>query len=236
MMKFLILCLGLCLLFSNMNPIPIKAQPSTTIIAQSDSTRRIQFSKGEISTTVQDAVIRGTRNIYLLGANQSQIMTISLTSLENNAVFDLVSPNNTIIKKEVTQTNVVLPTKGDYKIIVGGTRGNANYNLYFEIYDIVSQQILRTKNFEITIRSNCVEDSVTCNNVSYEGININTGDSIQLAGKTIHTTCADGITPCRFIGYQFINGEYVYVVQNNGLLLVYKEDQIILEEQGTWQD
>ena len=143
-MKSLNFFLGLCLLCSSLNPISIQAKPSVNIIAQSDRTRRIQFNQGEISTTVNDSVVRGTRDIYLLRANQSQIMTISLTSLGNNAVFDLVSPDNIILKAEVTDTNLVLPINGDYKIIVGGTRGNANYNLYVEIYDSVSIQRLRT--------------------------------------------------------------------------------------------
>ena len=228
--------MGLCLLCSSLNPISIQAKPSVNIIAQSDRTRRIQFNQGEISTTVIDSVVRGTRDIYLLRANQSQIMTISLTSLGNNAVFDLVSPDNIILKAEVTDTNLVLPINGDYKIIVGGTRGNANYNLYVEIYDSVSIQRLRTKNVNIVLRSNCIEGAVTCNNVSYQGININTGDSIQLVGKTIHTTCADGVTPCRFLGYEFINGNYRYIVQNDGLLLVYQGEKLILREQGTWQN
>ena len=235
-MKFLRLFLGLCLLFSSLNPIPIQATPVTTIITQSDRTRRIQFDRGTTSKIIQDAVIRGTRNIYLLRANASQIMTISLTSLENNAVFDLLSPDNKIITQEVTNTSIILPSNGDYKIIVGGTRGNASYELYVQIKDTVSQQILRTKNFKITIRSNCIEGSVSCNQVFYEGININTGDRIQLKGKNIYTTCADGITPCRFLGYEFLNGDYRYFVQNDGLLLVYQGENLILQEEGTWQD
>ena len=73
-MKSLNLFLGLCLLFSSLNPISIQAKPSATIIAQSDRTRRIQFDRGEMSTTVNDSVVRGTRNIYLLRANASQII------------------------------------------------------------------------------------------------------------------------------------------------------------------
>ncbi|EAZ91585.1 hypothetical protein [Crocosphaera chwakensis] len=235
-MKSVELLLGFCLFFSSLNPILVQAKPLTTIIAQSDRTKRIQFDRGEISTTVEDAVIRGTRDIYLLGANAPQIMTVSLTSLENNAVFNLVSPNNIILKKEVTHTNLILPANGDYKIIVGGIRGNATYNLYVEIYDVVSTQTVKTENYKIILRSNCIEGAVTCNHVSYEGINVNTGDSIQLAGKTIHTTCADGLTPCRFLGYKFVNGDYVYFVQSDGSLLVYQENELILQEEGTSQN
>jgi hypothetical protein len=60
-------------------------------------------------------------------------MNISLTSIENNAVFDLVTPDGIMLKQEVTNANLVLPLNGDYKIIVGGTRGNATYELSVEI-------------------------------------------------------------------------------------------------------
>ncbi|MDJ0660038.1 MAG: hypothetical protein QNJ42_11195 [Crocosphaera sp.] len=234
-MKSFSLVLGLCLLSFGLNPILIEANPLIKV-AENNRTKRIQFEQGEISTTFEDAVIRGTRNTYLLGANTSQVMTISLTSLENNAVFDLVAPNNTILKREVTNTHLVLPDNGDYKIIVGGTRGNATYNLYVEIYDVVSTQRIKTENYRIILRSYCIEGAVTCNHVSYEGINLHTGDSIQLAGKTIHTTCVDGVTPCRFLGYQFVNGDYTYIVRSDGSLLVYQANNLILQEEGTWQD
>ncbi|MEA5536914.1 hypothetical protein [Crocosphaera sp. XPORK-15E] len=208
----------------------------TTLIAQSNRTRRIQFDRGATSKTVKDSVVRGTRDIYLVGASAQQTMKISLSSLENNAVFDLVTPQGTVIKKEVTSVNLVLPLNGDYKIIVGGTRGNATYQLYVEINNAVKTETLKTKNFKITINSNCQEGEVTCDHVSYEGINANTGESLQLIGKTLHTTCADGITPCRFIGYEFLNGKYRYMVTEDGSLLVYQGEKLLLEEQGTWQD
>ncbi|MEA5511754.1 hypothetical protein VB715_18440 [Crocosphaera sp. UHCC 0190] len=208
----------------------------TTLIAQSNRTRRIQFDRGATSKTVKDSVVRGTRDIYLVGASAQQTMKISLSSLENNAVFDLVTPQGAVIKKEVTSANLVLPLSGDYKIIVGGTRGNATYQLYVEINNAVKTETLKTKNFKITINSNCQEGEVTCDHVSYEGINVNTGESLQLIGKTLHTTCADGITPCRFLGYEFLNGKYRYMVTEDGSLLVYQGEKLLLEEQGTWHD
>ena len=119
------------------NPIVVQAQglttTETTLIAQSNRTRRIQFKPGTTSSLVQDAVVRGTRDIYLLGARAAQTMNISLSSVENNAVFDLVTPNGVMIKQGVTSASLVLPLNGDYKVIVGGTRGNATYQLYVEI-------------------------------------------------------------------------------------------------------
>ncbi|MEO8891127.1 MAG: hypothetical protein ABI417_06265 [Coleofasciculaceae cyanobacterium] len=94
-----------------------------------DRTERIRFQRGTTSATIQTSVVRGTRDTYLLAANRRQRMTVSITSLEKNAVFDIKDPNGRIIKQEVTNWSGVLPSSGDYRIIVGGTRGNANYRM-----------------------------------------------------------------------------------------------------------
>ena len=223
-----------------MTPMLVKAEvlhwQKTILMAQNNRTRRIQFDRGATSKTIEDSVVRGTRDIYLLGAKLEQIMEISLSSLENNASFDLVSPMGKILFREVTQSGLVLPSDGDYQIIVGGTRGNANYSLFVSINDAEVTKTLKTKNFQITIWSGCIEGSVTCDKVFYEGTNINTGDSLQLVGKSLHTLCADEITPCRFLGYEFLNGNYRYILTEDGSLSVYQGETLIKEEQGTWQN
>ncbi|MEO1183841.1 MAG: hypothetical protein AAFX46_03575 [Cyanobacteria bacterium J06636_27] len=96
-------------------------------------TRRVKFDRGATSKTVKDSVVRGTRDIYLFGANKGQQMDVNITSLEKNAVFDVVSPNGQILQQETKNWNGELPQSGDYKIVVGGTRGNATYELNTEI-------------------------------------------------------------------------------------------------------
>lgn len=103
------------------------------LIAQQSRTQRIRFARGASSAVVEDAVVRGTRDIYLLGARAGQKMTVSITSVEKNAVFDIIAPNQKIIKQEATNWSAKLPTNGDYRIVVGGTRGNATYKLRVEI-------------------------------------------------------------------------------------------------------
>ncbi|KAB8333428.1 hypothetical protein SD80_016580 [Scytonema tolypothrichoides VB-61278] len=93
-------------------------------------------------------------------------------------------------------------------------------------------ETLKTKNFKVTITRNCPEGNVSCNNVTYFGKDLRTGKSISLTGKTIHTTGADGVTPGRFLGYQFRNNEYVYRVTENGFLEVYQGKKLILQEKG----
>lgn len=105
----------------------------TLLIAQQSRTRRIQFARGSSSAVVENAVVRGTRDTYLLGAKAGQKMTVSITSVENNAVFDIISPKQKLLKQEATSWSVQLPATGDYRIVVGGTRGNATYKLRVEI-------------------------------------------------------------------------------------------------------
>lgn len=103
------------------------------LIAQQNRTRRIQFARGTSSAVVEDAVVRGTRDTYLLGARARQRMTVNISSVEQNAVFDVVAPNGRVIKQEATSFSGALPVNGDYRIVVGGTRGNATYRLQVSI-------------------------------------------------------------------------------------------------------
>jgi hypothetical protein len=92
-------------------------------------TTQVFFDSGKRSATVSDAVVRGDRDMYLVKAQGGQTMTLSISALENNAVFDVISPSNMILGTELKQSEIFLPHTGDYKIVVGGTRGNATYDL-----------------------------------------------------------------------------------------------------------
>jgi hypothetical protein len=94
---------------------------------------RVNFASGANSTTIKQSVIRGERDTYLLGAKQRQQMNLKITSLEKNAVFDVIAPDGKTIKQEATIWSRKLPENGDYQIVVGGTRGNATYELTVEI-------------------------------------------------------------------------------------------------------
>jgi hypothetical protein len=95
---------------------------------------------------------------------------------------------------------------------------------------------LTTENYVVTVQNNCEEGSVTCDNVTYHGISKQTGKAITLKGSTKHAMCADGVTPCRFLGYEFKNGNVTYLVLESGLVQVFKgESEVLLEEQGNWE-
>jgi hypothetical protein len=104
------------------------------LMAQRSRVQRVRFAPGDDAATIKTSVLRGTRDLYLLDAQQGQTMTVKLTSLEDNAVFDIVAPSNNnsprrLLKQEAVTWSTVLPTTGDYQIIVGPTRGNATYRL-----------------------------------------------------------------------------------------------------------
>ena len=97
--------------------------------AQRDMTRRLRFARGSSTAMVEDAVVRGTRNRYVLAARRGQTMTVRITSLEDNAVFDINAARGKRLATETTEWTGELASAGNYVISVGGTRGNASYRL-----------------------------------------------------------------------------------------------------------
>lgn len=104
-----------------------------------------------------------------------------------------------------------------------------------DIASAAAEQVLYIHSFSVTISVLCEEGEVTCERVEYIGRSLKTGNSIRLQGRTEHTLCADGLTPCRFLGYRFTNGDFVYTVSETGMLQVTQKQKLLLQEQGTWQ-
>ena len=72
-------------------------------------------------------------------------MKISLNSLRNNAEFDLVGLNNTIIKQKVNSADLVLLLNRNYKIILNNTRDNAICEVSIEINNAAMKKNLKDK-------------------------------------------------------------------------------------------
>ena len=107
---------------------------ATPVLAQESRLQRIQFAPGSNSATVETAVVLGTRDRYLLSARQGQVLTLKISSVEKNALFDVLTPPNRAgqritLKEGVTRWRGKLPVSGDYIVVVGSTRGNATYKL-----------------------------------------------------------------------------------------------------------
>jgi hypothetical protein len=111
----------------------------TTLTAFAEGLKkRIKFPKGFSGVTLKGGVIRGDRDVYLLKAGKGQTMKVTITSTENNAVFQIYAPNAKALKgadetDDATKWKGRLPLAGDYQIVVGGTRGNASYSITVEV-------------------------------------------------------------------------------------------------------
>ncbi len=112
---------------------PNKDDSSATVESVGGLTTVVKFRKGGTSAVYKNSVIRGERNKYILGASAAQVMSVSISSLENNAVFDIQAPNGKLLVSESTSWNGELPVNGKYRILVGGTRGNATYTVRFAV-------------------------------------------------------------------------------------------------------
>jgi hypothetical protein len=93
---------------------------------------------------------------------------------------------------------------------------------------IASAETIQTKSFKIKITRHCEEGNVSCDRVTYVGKDLNTGKSIRLKGKTVNSSKS-----YRFLGYEFRNGKYLYLVDTNNFLQVYRGRKLIVAEQGT---
>ena len=106
---------------------------SVLAIAQGGKVQRVRFARGRTTAVLKGAVIRATKDRYILGARGGQTMIVHVTSLEKNAVFYIVGPNGTLPGAEddahATDWEGPLPESGDYSIYVSPSRGNATYTL-----------------------------------------------------------------------------------------------------------
>jgi hypothetical protein len=126
---------------------------ASAVVANAGVNQEIRFKPGTTSAAVEQAVIRGERDQYLLGAGKGQYITVTIQSIEDNAVFDVFLPgaksdhNGYVVGstlpggKEATTFSGQLPTTGKFLIVVGGTRGNATYKMTVSVQNDASKAI-----------------------------------------------------------------------------------------------
>jgi hypothetical protein len=101
--------------------------------------KKISFERGTSSAVVEGSVVRGDRDVYTVRAKAGQLVTISVSALEKNAAFSLYEAGElqpvtgTQEEDDATNWNGKLQRDGAFRIVVGGTRGNANYRLRLSI-------------------------------------------------------------------------------------------------------
>jgi len=66
---------------------------------------------------------------YSIDVAAGQTMVLSITSLEDNAVFDPYAPTGGVLVAESIAFEVSPTDSGAYRLVVGGTRGNATYEV-----------------------------------------------------------------------------------------------------------
>jgi len=87
-----------------------------------------------------------------------------------------------------------------------------------------------------TVTVNCPEGEVSCDDVDLELLRIPAGEVIHARGRTLHTLCRDGVTPCRFLGYEFIDGDTRIRLYESGVITIEGGDGgDILRETGEWR-
>ena len=114
--------------------------------------KTIRFAAGASATELRGSVVRGERDVYRLTAIKDQKLVVRVTSVENNAVFQIYNPGAQFATHDsaVQITGQTLPDAGEgddamrwsgrlpesgaYLFVVGPTRGNANYKLTVSIH------------------------------------------------------------------------------------------------------
>ena len=100
--------------------------------------------------------------------------------------------------------------------------------------DVLAEKLI-SHTFEVAVKRGCGEGHVTCDNVAFELTNKHTGTSSHSIGKTLHSKCSDGVTPCKFQGYTFMIGDFSYILYARGSIeILNSKNEIVTSEQGEW--
>ena len=91
------------------------------------------------SKTVSGSVVRGQQSGHIVTAKAGQTLEVSVTSDEDNAVFQIFLPGEKGTLPGAGETDDAkkfsgkIPTDGDYLIVVAPTRGNTTYRLSYSV-------------------------------------------------------------------------------------------------------
>ena len=100
--------------------------------------RPVRFPPGESGTWVTGAVARGEVARYELRARAGQRMALRVEAAEGNVVFQVIGPDGrtlpgTTEAEEARDWAGDLPRTGPYVIVIGATRGGAEFRLSVSI-------------------------------------------------------------------------------------------------------
>ncbi|MCC5880306.1 MAG: hypothetical protein JJU03_10495 [Idiomarina sp.] len=96
---------------------------------------------------------------------------------------------------------------------------------------------LTTPEYQVALYSGCAEGEVSCDQISAQ-LQQPGSEARELNGSTMHTLCADGMTPCRFLGYYLSDQDYAYRILENGQLHIKQCSDLGCEDiynvRGSW--
>ena len=108
--------------------------------------------------------------------------------------------------------------------------------IIFSLSFAANAESLITPSYEISVKWKCGEGYVSCDNIEFNVKNKAEGTTSTYIGKSNHSVCADGVTPCKFQGYEFNVGEFSYSLYMRGLIEVVKNNtEVVLSESGEWR-
>lgn len=127
----------------------------TVFVEEEIETQSVQFLPGDSWAMIEGGVLQGERGqFYELTASTDQAMLITIESLEDNAVYDVISPSGNILLQEKTGEStamIVLPEDGEYLIWTGSSRGNSSYTLTVDIWNIPFVETVLVEEFGRTV-------------------------------------------------------------------------------------
>ncbi len=99
---------------------------------------------------------------------------------------------------------------------------------------VASASYLVTDSYVLAIKKKCGEGHVTCDRALLVMKSKSSGNTLLMRGQTLHRMCADGITPCQFVGFRFQHAGVTYTVFEPGTLMITQANETLLEERGRW--
>lgn len=94
----------------------------------------VRFAPGKSGARIVEGVARGETAAFVLSASAGQKMRVSLTSVEQNAVFEVFAPSDESLGSSYNKNGAqvwfgTLPLSGPYRVVVGTTRGGAEITI-----------------------------------------------------------------------------------------------------------
>lgn len=98
------------------------------------ASRRVQFKRGESSTTLQGRVSLEMADTLIVGARSGQVMTVQVSSPRNSVRFMLMTSRTTMSLADNTRSwTGTLPETDDYLILVETDAKRATYSMTISI-------------------------------------------------------------------------------------------------------